>query len=110
MFILVILANFLLGSLCLVAARQVWLARFKLRSLGQTLDRLEQTLHRSLAGAPQGLTAGALGLQQLRGRYHTQSQAWVLKLEQSRHLWRLLILAQRFWQGRRWVAPRQKRR
>lgn len=101
----VLLFNFLLATLCLVAAWQVWTLRRTLARVADVLTSAEQKTHQVLQGAPNSISRGQIGIYELR----QQVQQLEPQLLQLQRVAELLQLGQLLWRQISSQIPSQRR-
>ncbi len=101
----VLLFNFLLAALCLLAAWRVWTLRRTLARVADVLTAAEQKTHRVLQGASNSIGRGQLGIYELR----QQVQQLEPQLQQLQRVAELLQLGQLLWRQIPSQIPGQRR-
>jgi len=103
MVIPVIVMNLLIALFCLYAARKVWRLSKILATAADALVRAERCTHAVLSGAPEAISRGQVGTQQLRLQYRQLE----LQIQQTQQILALTGLSQFVWQ---WYTRRRMKR
>lgn len=100
----VLVANALIGCLCLFAAVKIWQMRAGLVRATETLISVEQAVHNCLYGAPTAITKGQMGVYQLRQNYrHLEIQ-----LHRAEQVLALLSMGRMLWRRQGWGSQVQR--
>lgn len=109
----VLIANALLGLVCLAVAWQIWRMRRILASVAETLLMVDAVVHGVLHGAPDAIDRARTGTQQLRYSYQ-KLDAQIERLEKfmaflslGRLLWRRSVSQVRGSRLRRAMSKRR---
>ena len=100
MIIPVIVINLLIALFCLYAAWKVWRWGKNLSIAADALVRAEQSTHAVLSGAPEAISRGQSGTQQLRQQYRQLE----FQIQQAQQILALTGLSQFVW---RWYTRRR---
>lgn len=103
---LVVIVNLIISLLCLYVAWQVWNLRLALAAATKAITDAERNTHKTLAGAPEAISGGQLGVKDMRESY----QRLEVQLQQLQRVVVLLGLVQKIWSGqsRRVRRPKVK--
>lgn len=105
MWAVVVVSNFFIGLLCLLAAWQLWRLKRRLAKAADTLLSFERSVHRVLERAPDAIYRRHSGIHQLRATYQGLEPQW----QRAQKALALLSLGQSLWQRRlMFMAPRSR--
>jgi hypothetical protein len=93
LFPFVVSMNFLLGLICLLVARRIWLLRRQLTQISGSILAVEQYMYGLLYGAPPKLQRSKLSINHARYRY----QGLESKVQQIQKFLALVTLGQTLW-------------
>ncbi|MBW4665414.1 MAG: hypothetical protein KME01_14640 [Chroococcus sp. CMT-3BRIN-NPC107] len=94
MVITIIVFNVLIASILLYVARRVWLLRRKLQRINNTLIALNRSTQSALAGTPNAIYKGQMGIYQLKQR----NEPLQIQIQRVRQVLSLLSVGQQAWQ------------
>ena len=94
MVVTIIVINVLIASILLYVARRVWLLRQKLQRINNKLIAINRRTQAALAGTPNAIYKGQMGLSQLKQR-NEPLQVQILRVKQ---VLSLLSVGQQAWQ------------
>jgi hypothetical protein len=100
----VVIANGLIGCLCLFVAVKIWQIRAGLAQASETLISVEQAVHNCLYGAPTAITKGQMGVYQLRQNY----QHLEIQLKRAEQVLALLSMGRMLWRRQSVGSPRPR--
>ena len=94
MIVTIIIINVLIASILLYAARRLWLLRRRFQRLNNSLIAVNRSAGAALAGTPNAIYKGQMGLYQLKQR-NEPLQVQILRVRQ---VLSLLSVGQQAWQ------------
>ncbi len=90
----IIVINLLIASILLFVARRIWLLRPRLQRLNNTLTSVNRRTQAALAGTPNAIYKGQMGIYQLKQR----NEPLQIKIQRVRQVLSLLSIGQQAWQ------------
>ena len=94
MVVTIIVINVLIASILLYVARRLWLLRQKLQRVNNKLIAINRRTQAALAGTPNAIYKGQMGLSQLKQR----NEPLQVQIQRVRQVLSLLSVGQQAWQ------------
>ncbi|WP_009633621.1 hypothetical protein [Synechocystis sp. PCC 7509] len=94
MVVTIVIINVLIALILLYIARRVWLLRQKLQRLNNKLIAINRSTGAALAGTPNAIYKGQMGIYQLKQR----NEPLQIQIQRVRQVLSLLSIGQQAWQ------------
>lgn len=94
MVITIVIINVLIASILLYVARRIWLLRQRIQRINNTLIAVNRSAGAALAGTPNAIYQGQMGIYQLKQR----NEPLQVQIQRVRQVLSLLSVGQQAWQ------------
>lgn len=94
MVLTIVIINVLIASILLYVARRIWLLRQRIQRINNTLIAVNRSAGAALAGTPNAIYQGQMGIYQLKQR----NEPLQIQIQRVRQVLSLLSVGQQAWQ------------
>jgi hypothetical protein len=94
MVVTIVIINVLIASILLYIARRIWLLRQRIQRINNTLIAVNRSAGAALAGTPNAIYQGQMGIYQLKQR----NEPLQIQIQRVRQVLSLLSIGQQAWQ------------